>query len=151
VRVIFALNACDREVMAFSPPLVGTAPTWRKASCWPALKNGLEMSKHCGRLNGSRTTDPVTQQKKITFAAALGIVSKFTPARSPQSNGMAEALVKTFKRDYVFCNNRPDAETVMAQLPGRFEDYNENAPHKALRILSPREFIRSVQNLKCPV
>ena len=64
---------------------------------------------------------------------------------------MAEALVKTFKRDYVFCNDRPDAETVVAQLPGWFEDYNENAPHKALRILSPREFIRSVQNLKCPI
>ena len=72
-------------------------------------------------------------------------------ARSPQSNGMAEALVKTFKRDYVFCNDRPDAETVMAQLSGWFEDYNENAPHKALRMLSPREFIRSLQNLECPV
>lgn len=75
----------------------------------------------------------------------MGIVSKFTPARSPQSNGMTEALVKTLKRDYVFCNDRSDAETVMAQLPGWFEDYNENAPHKALRMLSPREFIRSLQ------
>ncbi|GAB1253978.1 hypothetical protein Defa_14650 [Desulfovibrio sp. TH_2024_36128] len=54
----------------------------------------------------------------MAFAAALGIVRKFTPARSPQSNGMAEALVKTFKRDYVFCNDRSDAETVMAQLSG---------------------------------
>lgn len=44
-----------------------------------------------------------------------------------------------------------DAETVMAQLSGWFEDYNENAPHKALRMLSPREFIRSLQNLECPV
>ena len=87
----------------------------------------------------------------VAAAAALGIVSKFTPARSPQSNGMAEALVKTIKRDYVFCNDRSDAETVMAQLPGWFEDYNENAPHKALRMLSPREFIRSLQNLECPV
>ena len=58
---------------------------------------------------------------------------------------MAEALVKTFKRDYVFCNDRSDAETVMAQLPGWFEDYNENAPHKALRMLSPRKFIRSLK------
>ena len=64
---------------------------------------------------------------------------------------MAEALGKTFKRDYVFCNDRPNAETVMAQLPCWFEDYNENAPHKTLRMLSPREFIRSLQNLECPV
>jgi transposase InsO family protein len=50
----------------------------------------------------------------------LGIVSKFTPVRSPQSNGMAEALAKTLKRDCVFCNDRPDAETVMALLPSWF-------------------------------
>ena len=92
-----------------------------------------------------------TARETITFAVALGIVSKFIPARNAQSNGMAEALVKTFKRDYVFCNDRSDAETVMAQLPGWFEDYNENALHKALRMLSPREFICSLQNLECPV
>ena len=92
-----------------------------------------------------------TAKETITFAAALEIVSKFTMARSPQSNGMAEALGKIFKLDYIFCNDRPDAETVIAQLPGWFEDYNENAPHKALRMLSPREFIRSLQNLECPV
>jgi len=73
-----------------------------------------------------------TAKETITFAAALGIVSKFTQTRSPQGNGMAEALIKTFKRDYVFCNDQSDAETVIAQLPGWFEDYNENAPHKAL-------------------
>ncbi|EKE77200.1 Integrase, catalytic region [Idiomarina xiamenensis 10-D-4] len=33
-----------------------------------------------------------------------------TPVRSPQSNGMAEAFVKTFKRDYVYVNERPDAQ-----------------------------------------
>ena len=60
----------------------------------------------------------------------MGIVSKFTPARSPQSNYMAESLAKTFKRDYVFCNDRPYAETAMEQLSGWFEEYNENAPHK---------------------
>ena len=32
-----------------------------------------------------------------------------------------------------------------------FEDYNGNAPHKALRMLSSREFIRSLQNLDCAV
>ncbi len=45
-----------------------------------------------------------TAGEAITFAAALGIVRKFTQARGPQSNGMAEALVKTFKRDCVNCD-----------------------------------------------
>ncbi len=64
-----------------------------------------------------------------------------TPVRSPQSNGMAEAFVKTFKRDYVRINPTPDAETVMAQLPLWFEHYNNLHPHKALGYQSPREFL----------
>jgi putative transposase len=35
----------------------------------------------------------------------------FTPVRSPESNGIAEGFVKSFKRDYVRLNPRPDAAT----------------------------------------
>jgi len=55
---------------------------------------------------------------------------------------MAEAFVKTFKRDYAYINDLPDAETVLAQLPKCFDDYNENAPHKGLKMRSPRQFLR---------
>jgi putative transposase len=55
---------------------------------------------------------------------------------------MAEAFVKTFKRDYAWFGNLSDARTVMAQLPGWFDDYNERAPHKGLKMLSPRQFRR---------
>jgi len=65
---------------------------------------------------------------------------------------MSEAFVKTFKRDYVYIHDRPDARTVLAQLSRWFEDYNENHPHKALQLKSPREFIRSHQQpAACPV
>lgn len=33
-----------------------------------------------------------------------------------------------------------DAETVIAQLPGWIEDYNQVAPHSSLGQLSPSEF-----------
>jgi len=56
---------------------------------------------------------------------------------------MAEAFVKTFKRDYVYVHDRPDA--VPSQLSPWFEDYNESHPNKALQMKSPREFIRSYQ------
>src|SRR5215469_17660944 len=36
---------------------------------------------------------------------------------------------------------RPDAETVMRQLPAWIAHYNEVHPHKALGYRSPREFI----------
>ena len=87
----------------------------------------------------------------IDFAIRLGLVPCFTPVRSPQSNGMAEAFVKTFKRDYAYVHDRPDAQTVLAQLSRWFEDYNEVHPHKALQLKSPREFIRSLQQpAACP-
>jgi pterin-4a-carbinolamine dehydratase len=38
---------------------------------------------------------------------------------------MAEAFVKTFKRDYVYLNRLETAATVLAHLPTWFEDYNE--------------------------
>ena len=53
---------------------------------------------------------------------------------------MAEAFVKTFKRDYVYLNDLPDAATVMASLPEWVEDYNRSHPHKGLKMKSPWEY-----------
>jgi hypothetical protein len=39
-----------------------------------------------------------------------------TPIQSPQSNGMAEAFVKTIKRDYARVSSKPDAASVLRQL-----------------------------------
>ncbi len=57
---------------------------------------------------------------------------------------MAEAFVKTFKRDYVWVNELPDAATVISKLGEWFNDYNEYAPHKGLKMLSPTQFLRKV-------
>jgi len=86
--------------------------------------------------NGSPYTAIETRQ----FAAQLDLVSCFTPVASPESNGIAEAFVKTIKRDYVRINPIPDAETALDLIAGWFEDYNENHPHSGLRMRSPREF-----------
>jgi len=56
---------------------------------------------------------------------------------------MAEAFVKTFKRDYAYLADLPNVQAVLAQLNGWFEDYNEHHPHKGLKMLSPKEFRRS--------
>ena len=44
-----------------------------------------------------------------------------TPVRSPESNGISEAFVKTFKRDYVRVNPIPDAKTALDLIAGWFE------------------------------
>jgi putative transposase len=68
-------------------------------------------------------------------------IPRTTPVSSPQSNGMAEAFVRTLKRDYVRVNPRPNAQSVIDQLPGWFDHYNEVHPHRSLRYRSPRELI----------
>lgn len=63
-------------------------------------------------------------------------------ANSPQSNGMAESFVNTFKRDYVARMDLRDAPTVLAQLQAAFQYFNEVHPHSSLKVRSPREFRR---------
>ena len=81
-----------------------------------------------------------------SFARDIGLEPRTTPIESPQSNGMAEAFVRTIKRDYVRVSPRPDAPTVMHQLSSWFDHYNEVHPHKALGYRSPREFIAARGN-----
>ena len=61
----------------------------------------------------------------------------FIPASSPGSNGIAEASVKTFKRDYARIKPLPDAATALQQISGWIEEYNRVHPHSAMRMRSP--------------
>lgn len=153
VRVVFVLDTCDREVMAWCASTSGFSGEMVRDLMLMAVEKrfGAPQTPHSVQWlsdNGSAYRAKDT----IDFAIRLGLMPCFTPVRSPQSNGMAEAFVKTFKRDYVYIHDRPDAQTVLSQLPRWFEDYNEIHPHKALRLKSPREFIRSLQQpAACPV
>ena len=77
-------------------------------------------------------------------ARKLGITPIHTPVCSPQSNGMAESFVNTFKRDYVSQMDRSTAATVLAQLPAAFTHFNEVHPHSALKLKSPRMYRREL-------
>ncbi|SEN12214.1 Integrase core domain-containing protein [Sphingomonas gellani] len=86
-----------------------------------------------------------TARDTRTFARGIGLLPLTTPLSSPQSNGVAEAFVRTLKRDYVRVSPRPDAHTVIAQLPDWIDHYNEVHPHRALGYSSPREFIAATR------
>ena len=142
VRVIFSLDCCDREIMSYLATTTGISSDM---VCDVLVQS---MEKRFGAVsylpqpvewltdNGSCYIAKSTRQ----FAHALGFRICTTPIRSPQSNGMAEAFVKTFKRDYVYLNDLPDAATVLNALPLWIEDYNCNHPHSGLKMKSPREF-----------
>jgi len=153
VRVAFALDCCDREAMGFVAATEGISGAMVRDMMLECVERrfGADHTPHRVEWltdNGSC----FAARETVELASWLGLTSRFTPVRSPESNGMAEAFVKTVKRDYVSVTDRPDAATVLSRLAGWFEDYNEWHPHKGLRMQSPREFIRSSATpAACPV
>jgi putative transposase len=101
---------------------------------------GVNRSPHTiERLNDNGPGHVARQTQ--AFAREIGLEPLTTPVTSPQSNGMAEAFVRTIKRDYARVNQLPDARTVIESLPICFDQYNAIHPHSGLHYRSPREFI----------
>lgn len=153
VRIAFAIDTHDREVIAWVAVTSGISGQMVRdlmLACVEARFGGLRASEPVQWLtdNGSAYTAAET----LAFAAALGLVPCFTPVRSPESNGVSEAFVKTLKRDYARVQPRPDADTVLARIGTWIADYNEHHPHRGLGMRSPREFIRAQTHpAPCPV
>jgi transposase InsO family protein len=145
IRMAFIIDAFDREVIAW------TAVSSAGISGSDVRDMMLEaVEKRFGSVRAPHPVEhlsdngsPYTAKETRDFALALNLVPCFTPVRSPESNGMSEAFVKTFKRDYLRVNPLPDATTALRQIAGWIDDYNEIHPHSALRMRSPREFIRA--------
>ena len=124
VRVAFAIDAHDREIIAWTA--VAGSGTGAGISGSMVRDMMLEaVEKHFDALraphvvewladNGSCYTAKETQD----FAEALNLKACFTPVRSPESNGMSEYFVKTFERDYVRINPLPDAQTALGLIDG---------------------------------
>ena len=142
VRVAFALDCCDREVMSW----VTTTNGIHSDLVGDLMPQAVEYRFGAGETathevewlsnNGSCYTAADT----INCARELGLKPDTTPVKSPQSNGMAESFVKTFKRDYAILADKPDSESVMGGLKVCFEHYNAEHSHSALKYLSPRMF-----------
>jgi len=143
LSVAFAIDCHDREVPAFvaSPRSLTGADirTLMDRTLWARFGEATLKAPHAVQWlsdNGPQYTATAT----VLYAHELGLVPITTPAYSPESNGLAEAFVGTFKRDYLGDAELRDAETVLAQLGSWFDDYNLLAPHSALGMRSPREY-----------
>ncbi len=155
VRVAFAIDTHDREVIAWVATVgAGISGEMVRDMMLECVERRFDHVRAPQPLqwladNGSAYTAAET----VDFATALNLIACFIPVRSPESNGVCEAFVKTFKRDYVRVNTRPDAISVLQKLPAWFEDYNDIHPHSGLRMLSPREFIAKQLSTQagCPV
>jgi putative transposase len=143
VQLAFALDCCDREVIAFTATvgfidgemirdLMLAAVERRFGPRARTLPYPIEWLSDNGSVYTAHDT--------VDQAKALGFVVCTTPPYSPESNGMAESFVKGFKRDYVYLADVRTADELLAQLPGWFDDYNRVRPHKGLKMLSPIEY-----------
>jgi putative transposase len=142
VRVAFALDCHDREVIG-----------WVASTASISGEMIRDMMVGCieKRFGVIRAPLPVqwlsdngsifAAHKTIDVAVALNLAPCFTPIESPESNGLAEAFVKTFKRDYVRVNPIPNAAAALALIDHWMEDYNTMHPHSRLGYHSPREYI----------
>lgn len=143
VRVAFALDCCDREAISFVATTEGIKGEDVRDLMTVAVESRFGPVNRLPAViewltdNGSGYVAHETRR----FARDIGLEPLTTPVESPQSNGMAEAFVRTMKRDYARVNPMPSAEIVMRQLPIWFDHYNQLHPHKALGYRSPREFI----------
>jgi transposase InsO family protein len=154
LEVAFSLDTCDREVIAWS----ATTGAVTGAMIRDLMIETVE--RRWGPVTSvprpiqwlSDNGPPYTAEETRTLGAQLGLVVCTTPVYSPESNGMAEGFIKTFKRDYVYLARLDTAEAVLQRLGEWFEDYNEKAPHKGLSMRSPREFLYLNRTVSvCPV
>lgn len=143
VYVGFSLDCCDREAMQYvaeKRPLLHT-DIIRLMDETVFHRFGDECERLPHRIewlsdNGGQYVANATRENGEMW----GFEVCTTPSYSPESNGASEAFVKTFKRDYVYTNELPDADTVLGKLKEWFDDYNEMAPHSGLDYQSPREY-----------
>ena len=144
----FTKDCCDREIIAWRAWVGRGLPgepvremlieaVEKRFGSVEATPEGLEFLTDNGGAYRAHETHAITRQ--------LGIKSIHTPVCSPQSNGMAESFVNTFKRDYVSQMDRSTAAAVLDQLPDAFEHFNEVHPHSALKWKSPRMFRRELK------
>lgn len=64
--------------------------------------------------------------------AELGIQRRYTRPRRPQTNGKAEALVKTLLREWAYRFAYPSSTHRARALPGYLRWYNQHRPHGSL-------------------
>ena len=147
VTTTFAKDCCDREILAFR------AWEGRGLPGEPVREMLIEaVEKRFGSVDSvpaghvleflSDNGGAYIAHDTRRIARSLGLMPINTPVCSPQSNGMAESFVNTFRRDYESRMDLADAPTVLAQLAAAFEHFNDVHPHSSLKMKSPREFRR---------
>lgn len=146
VYVAFALDCHDREALSYVASKLPLIATDIQNLMIQSVDARFESGKTLRDIQWLSDRGSIYRAHETkSLARDLGLISCFTAAYSPQSNGMSEAFVGTLKRDYVYTTDCFDADAVLEMLPGWFKDYNEEAPHSGLGMMSPLEYKKQIK------
>ncbi len=141
VFVAFVLDCHDREAISY----VASRSPLLAINIQSLMIQAVEKRFH--KLKTDRTIQWLSDRgsiyrahETVRIGRHLGLQCCFTAPYSPESNGMSESFVNTLKRDYVYTSDCFDANTVLDLLPSWFEDYNNEAPHSGLKMMSPIDY-----------
>jgi putative transposase len=144
LQVAFSLDTCDRETMRYVVSTRGIdGGMIQDLMAETLLYRFGKVNEVPHKIQWLTDNGPCyIARETILFGRSIGLEICTTRPYNPESNGMAEAFVKTFKRDYVWLGDLSSAEAVIKQLPKWFDDYNHQAPHKGLKMMSPKQYIQ---------
>jgi putative transposase len=135
-RIAIWLDCCDREAMSFLATTSGVSGEDVRDLMLAAVEHRF----------GPVNRLPVTiewlfdnascylARETRSFARDISLEPRTTPIESPQSNGMAEAFVRTIKRDHVRVSPCPDADTVMHSAVRLDHSLQRGSPAQGTRI-----------------
>jgi transposase InsO family protein len=121
----------DRSRLAYAELLTSERPAdcvafLRRATAWYADRGVVIERVLSDNGNGYRS------RAWADACAELGIARRYTRPRRPQTNGKAEALVKTLLREWAYRFAYPSSAHRARALAGYLRWYNHHRPHSSL-------------------
>lgn len=146
VFLAFALDCCDHEAFTYVARTEPLSAMDIEELMVKAVEARFGSVLRCPRdIQWLSDRGSIYRAKSVkALGRELNLQCCYTRAYSRESNGMAEAFVKTIKRDYVYQADCDSAESVLKLLPQWFADYNNVASHSALGMKSPVEYKKSI-------
>jgi transposase InsO family protein len=121
----------DHSRLAYAELLATESPS----DCVAFLRRAVAWYAEHGVVVERVLSDNGNGYRSHAWAAAcaeLGIARKHTRPRRPQTNGKAEALVKTLQREWTYRFAYPTSVHRARALPGYLRWYNRHRPHGSL-------------------
>src|SRR5262249_39981254 len=121
----------DNSRLAYAELLTSESPT----DCVAFLRRAVAWYRRQGISVERVLSDNGNGYRSLAWrdaCAELGIARRYTRPRRPQTNGKAEALVKTLLREWAYRFSYPTSAHRSRALPGYLRWYNRHRPHSSL-------------------